>query len=219
MSIKKENIINNIKTAGIVAGLSLTLNACHEKALTQQQMDVVTQKTDSAVNKHHEYRFVKMGAEFSGVKANKFHEKNRALVKDYSKSYIKNNITKSDLRKMMLKSLYGEEFVSDENEFIEFYADSVSDTKHINAHYIRRNERWFYDLIMYLNNNYSDRQLLNSEFFKIVKNKKLKCEFEFNTNEIEKMHRYSENMSKRGDVIYNQIRDKYVNEVKKSKQR
>ena len=216
MKIKTENFVHDIKTAGVIAGLSLTLNACHERPLTQQQIDTISCKTDSAVKKHQEYIFAENLKKLSAARIDDIREKNRKIVKRLAKAYIVNTILNPDLRHIMIQSINNETVVF---EYSELFESEYEFSSNINSGYIYKNERWFYDLMMYLNNNYSDRQLLNGAFFKVIKNEYAKNMFEKNTERIEFFQKSFDSVSRREDSVYNNVWNKYAQEVKKSNQR
>lgn len=219
--MKKENIISNVKTAAVVATAVLSLNTGCKKTLTEQQRNTVEHKTDSAVNQISEYRLTQKFSDVAKDNLQTLRSKNRKMVKEYTIKYIKNQNYKQALRQFMLQAINDEAVNFDCSEFVEIESEEfVSfDDNIIAANYLRNTERWFYDLMLYLNNNYTDRQLLNSEFFKVINDKNLKANFEKNAKNIEYMQKHIDFFAERGNKIYNQTYTKYENEVKNSKQR
>lgn len=211
--MKKETVINDIKTAGVIVSAALVLNSCDgdKKALSEKQMQTVCHKTDSAVKTDQYYRVANNMNYLADKQVNEYRAKNKSLVKKYSSSYIKKEIKEEKLYKFMMSSLKYETMALDDSDIIidaEDYVDHSERNDNIN--YIRRNERWFNDLMLYLSGKYNDRQLLNSEFFKIIKDKNLRQSFEHNTKQIEKLSAVVHDT----DSVQNSIYTKYFNEYK-----
>ena len=113
------------------------------------------------------------------------------LVKTYADKYVRKNIKQRDLVSFMLKAIEHENvnLAVDESDFVSEYNEGVEsvDTTDRYMTQIRQDNRWFYDLMLYLNDKYTERQLLNSEFFKTVKDKYLLKTFSKNADIIEKL--------------------------------
>lgn len=120
-----------------------------------------------------------------------YRRSSKNLVKTYADKYLRKNINNRDLLSFMLNAIEREnvnlcggdsDFVSEYNEDVE----SVDTTDRYMTQ-IRQDNRWFYDLMLYLNDKYTERQLLNSEFFKVIKDKDLLKTFSKNANIIDKL--------------------------------
>ena len=216
--MKKETFINDVKTAGVVVGAALVLNACSgDRALSEKQMQTVYHKTDSAVNANNHYRVARAMNDIAGKKINEYRAKNKSLVKKYSASYIKSAIKEEKLYKFMMTAMKYETMALDGDIIVdsEDYIDYGERNSNIN--YIRRNERWFNDLMMYLSGKYNDRQLLNSEFFKVIKDKNLRHSFEHNTKQIEKLSGISHETDSVQNIIYTKCLNEYKSEEMKKR--
>ena len=218
--MKKETFINDVKTAGAVVGAALVLNACSgDRALSEKQMQTVYHKTDSAVNTNNHYRVARAMNDVVGKKINEYRAKNKSLVKRYSLSYIKSAIKEEKLYKFMMTALKYETMALDSDVIVdsEDYIDRGERNNNIN--YIRRNERWFNDLMLYLSGKYDDKQLLNSEFFKTIKDKNLRQSFEDNIKQIEKMSVIEKDTEDVQKSIYTKYLDEYKSEEIKTRKR
>ena len=143
--------------------------------------------------------------------------KNKSLVKKYSASYIKSAIKEEKLYKFMMTAMKYETMALDGDVIVdsEDYIDYGERNSNIN--YIRRNERWFNDLMMYLSGKYNDRQLLNSEFFKVIKDKNLRHSFEHNTKQIEKLSGLAHETDSVRNIIYTKCLNEYKSEEMKKR--
>ena len=123
---------------------------------------------------------------------NDYRRANKDMLKQAVDKYVRANIHEAKLLKFMLNSVKYEnvnmgfenssDWVSGYNEDGESY--SVENEQMI---MIRRDHRWFNDLMLYLNDKYSERQLLKTEFFKTMNNCKLIQDFTKNTEIIERL--------------------------------
>ena len=123
---------------------------------------------------------------------NDYRRANKELLKQAVDKYVRGNIREAKLLKFMLNSVryenvnmgfeYSSDWVSEYNEDGESY--SVENEQ---MAMIRRDYRWFNDLMLYLNDKYSERQLLKTEFFKTMNNRKLMQDFTKNTEIIESL--------------------------------
>ena len=88
-----DKIINSVKTAAVVTGLSLTLGACNNnsKPLTQKQTEVVEHKVDSAKSKNSGYIMASALGGYCQQKLQEYHDVNRTIAKIYAKMLIKKN--------------------------------------------------------------------------------------------------------------------------------
>lgn len=216
--MKKETIINDIKTAGVVVGATLVLNTCgNGRPLSEKQMQTVYHKTDSAVNANQHYRTASKVKFVVDNRISEYRAKNKSLVKKYSASYIKSAIKEEKLYKFMMTAMKYETMALDGDIIVdsEDYIDYGERNSNIN--YIRRNERWFNDLMMYLSGKYNDRQLLNSEFFKVIKDKNLRHSFEHNTKQIEKLSGISHETDSVQNIIYTKCLNEYKSEEMKKR--
>lgn len=117
---------------------------------------------------------------------------NKEMLKQAVDKYVRVNVRDAKLLKFMLNSVKYEnvnmgfenstDWVGEYNEDGESYsAENEQMTM------IRRDYRWFNDLMLYLNDKYSERQLLKTEFFKTMNNRKLMQDFTKNTEIIESL--------------------------------
>lgn len=123
---------------------------------------------------------------------NDYRRANKELLKQVVDKYVRGNIHETKLLKFMLNSVKYEnvnmgfenssDWVSEYNEDGESYS-----AENEQMAMIRRDYRWFNDLMLYLNDKYSERQLLKTEFFKTMNNRKLIQDFTKNTEIIESL--------------------------------
>lgn len=117
---------------------------------------------------------------------------NKEMLKQAVDKYVRVNVRDAKLLKFMLNSVKYEnvnmgfenstDWVGEYNEDGESYsAENEQMTM------IRRDYRWFNDLMLYLNDKYSERQLLKTEFFKTMNNRQLMQDFTKNTEIIESL--------------------------------
>lgn len=117
---------------------------------------------------------------------------NKEMLKQAVDKYVRVNVRDAKLLKFMLNSVKYEnvnmgfenstDWVGEYNEDGESYS-----TENEQMTKIRRDYRWFNDLMLYLNDKYSERQLLKTEFFKTMNNRKLMQDFTKNTEIIESL--------------------------------
>ena len=217
--MKKDNIMHDVKTATIVAGLALTLNSCGNKPLTTEQRIVAEQRADSASNKDRNYTIAKRTAEFGEYKINKYHNENKKLVKQYALVYISREIKDAQLYKFMTNAIETETVSQYTEDFVENGDSIVNDSSFgsVDMKNIRRNQRWFNDLMLYLSGKYDDRQLLNSTFFNTVKNQSLKIAFQQNVYAIENLKNIQNFALQRKNAIYDENLRKYEEEIKRQR--
>ncbi len=209
-------IVSDIKKAGLVTTAVFTLNACGNKQLSESQMQIAQAKTDSTLAVHHEYRMAKAAVDFGETKINEYRNANKNLVKMYAENYIKSSITDIALRRFMLNAIDNESVLfALDNEDVE--NDTISVNTLTTMRYVRRTQRWFNDMILYLTDKYTEQQLLNSEFFNVINNPKLKRKFEYNTKQIEYLNSCIEFPLKRENAIKTEVLNKYVKEAKRQR--
>ena len=217
--MKKETAISDIKTAVVVGGAVLTMNAC-QRPLSDAQIQNINHKTDSAVKVDANYRLADNFGSYSSKKIEGYRKNNKELVKKYATRYIEKERIEAELRKFMLNSIKYETMaldIANSEDSDEEYSDIGERKTYVND--IRRNQRWFNDLMLYLSGKYNDRQLLNSEFFRVIKDKNLRDNFERNTKQIEYFNGVIETTSKNKERIYNKYLQEYTESEKKSKHR
>lgn len=217
--MKKETIVSDIKTAVVVGSAVLTMDSC-QRPLSDTQIQNINHKTDSAVKVDANYRLADNFGSYSSQKLEICRKNNRELVKKYATRHIEKERIEAELRKFMLNSIKQETMALDivsGDDSDEEYSDVCEKKTYIND--IRRNQRWFNDLMLYLSGKYNDRQLLNSEFFKVIKDKNLRSDFERNTQQIEYLTGVIETTSKSKERIYNKYLQEYTESEKKSKHR
>ena len=217
-----ESLMNGLKTAGVVAGLSvgtyLSSNV-NESVLGQQDSSVISYNTEQTLNKNSSYRVSKKMAGIMGNLQIEYRNANREIAIKAAKKYITKHIADSILRNNMLRTLDNPGV--DYPMFVELYdgSDILFDTNEDNFAYNTDEARWFKDLMLYLDGKYTDSQLLNSTFFDTIKDTKARALFARNTKEIERYssvaaRAYTKTMSLKSNT-WNEC----VSEYKQSKQR
>ena len=213
--MKDNEIISKIKTAGVVATAAFTMASCGNK-LSESQTQIVKHKTDSAAYVHHEYKLATDLAELCELRINNFRRANKDIVKLYARTYIADTIKDLDTKRFMLDMIDDEVFVTQSySNIVE--SDSITDNTFNKLSYIRKNQRWFYDLMLYLTDEYNERQFLKSDFFKVVDDARLKSVFERNTQRMEGIQKNFDFALERKTAVYNQLWNKYKNEVKRKR--
>ena len=214
--MKKEKIVSGVKSAAVVATAVFTMNSCGNKQLSESQLQMVQHKTDSALSVHPEYAIANTTLELCEAKIAEYRDANKSIVRNYARDYIKKNIKDAALARFMLGAMNDNTllFTSDND-------GDESDTIPVNTlttmRYVRRTQRWFNDMILYLNGRYTEQQLLNSNFFNVVNSAELKRKFEYNTKQIDKVQSCMEFPLKRKNTIQTEVFDKYQKEVKRQR--
>lgn len=217
--MKKEEIISDVKTAVVVGSAALTMNAC-QRPLSDAQIQNINHKVDSAIVLDANYKMADIFGEYNSKKLETYRKNNKELVKKYAKKQIEKEKFEAKLKNFMLNSIKYETMALDTVVDCiagEEYLDVVERKTYIND--IRRNQRWFNDLMLYLAGKYNDRQFLNSEFFKVIKDKNLKSNFEYNTSKIEYLSDSIEKAKESKNRIYSKYLQEYTESEKNSKNR
>ena len=203
----KEKIISGIKKAGVIATAVVTLGACEQKRNTNDAQ-VALYKTDSVANARPEYKNMANAVELYEEQIQTYKDANKSMLKHYAKDHIKKIIQPGQMRKLLLAGL-------EEQMFLEVtcldFDESLSESADFNPSYVRqvrffrRNQRWYNDLVMYLLGNYNEKQLLKSDFFKVIKDQEIKKAFLYNTKQIEKLESVAKIASERQNKIYEDL--------------
>ena len=214
--MKKENIVSGIKNAAVVATAVFTMNSCGNKQLSEGQLQMAQHKTDSALRVHPEYTIANATLELCEMKIANYRDANKKIVKMYARDYVKKNIKDAALAKFMLGAMNDDAVLflldNDDNE-----NDNVSVNTLATMRYVRSTQRWFNDMILYLNGRYTEQQLLNSDFFNVVNSAELKRKFEYNTKQIEYVNSCMEFPLNRKNIIQTEVFNKYQKEVKRQR--
>lgn len=212
-------MVSGVKKAGVIATAVFTIASCGNKGLSESQTKIVEHKTDSALAVHPEYRMATGLLAICESKNKVYHDANKNLVKMYTRDYIKNNIQDKLLREFMLN--YLEQTITNPSMICdEIEADSIDPGVKVSAltmRHMRRDQRWFYDLMLYLSDKYNDKQLLNSQFFKVVDDPEFKTKFEYFTSKIDFVNSSVEFAVERKKIIREQTWNKYAKEVQKKR--
>lgn len=218
--MSKDNVMSKVKTAGAVTTAIVTLNACEQKPVTEDAVQCVIYKTDSAANASPEYQTTTNAINFYEAKLKMYKNANKSMLKYYAKDYITKKIKDIRLCNFLAESL--------ENQMIIDITDLDMDTpdeiiddfgvRDVNKlRLFRRNQRWFNDLVLYLTDRCDEQQFLSGSFFETIKNIRLKKAFEYNTKQMDQLNSVIASASKRRSVIYEDLWDKYLNEEKTRK--
>ena len=223
--MKKETIVNDVKTAGVAIVATMTMSACNNvksKPLSEKEKAVAVHRTDSVANQNAQYRLAHTMTDFCNENITKLRAKNKSIVKKASQQYVQKQIKEAQIRYILSDIIKNEQITgSFEIDDDGFYMvdDVVNNDTCVNADFIRDNYRWVNDLLLYLNDKYTDRQLLKTEFFKILNDKKLEREFTRNTDNIEHFKVTLDMASKNANSIYDKVWEKNVADIKQSRQR
>lgn len=214
--MKNNKIISEAKKAGLVATAVLTLNACGNKQLSESQLQIAQQKTDSALNMHSEYIMAAATVDWLDLKISGYRNINKNFVRMYARDYVKHDISDSVLSKFMLC------MIDDEDAFLLLDNDSIAkDTVTVNIldgiSYVCRNKKWFNDMMLYLTDKYDEKQLLNSDFFNVINSPELRKKFEYNTGCIDNLQSYMEFPLQRKNLIKTETYNRYIKEARKQR--
>ena len=114
---------------------------------------------------------------------------NKNLAKIYAEKYLRTHMHDTRLIRFMINAIkYENVNMGVENyDFVSEYDEEPDGVEYVDKYLqkIRKNQRWFFDLMLYLDGKYTDRQLLNSEFVKIIKKRDFVQKFSKNTEIID----------------------------------
>lgn len=212
--MKSMKLKNILKTTGLVAGLSWTLTACNGakgKQLSDKEKQSIIMRVDSALQDNSEYRLSQTVLNYGLEELDKLSAANKRLAICAAKHYVQKNIKDAKLRNFMLNVLSLKKGVYDRLEDVNVSDLSLAD--------VRKDNRWFNDLIMFLHNNYTNEQFLKSEFFTVINNDVAYKNFTRNTEKIVMFEALVRNSSDQGASIYGKTWQKYEAEYRKQKQR
>jgi hypothetical protein len=214
--MKNNKIVSDVKKAGVVATAVLTLNACGHKQSSESQTQTAYHKADSALTVHPEYRIASALIDLCETRINEYRNANKNLVKSYSRDYIKQNLTDAALAKFMLNAINNDSvlFELDDDDYEN---DTISVDTLNTMPYIRRTQRWFNDMMLYLKDKYTEQQLLNSDFFKVINSPELQRQFKYNTSKMEQLRSSMEFPLERKKTIKTEVFNKYVKETKRQR--
>ncbi len=218
-----KNMVSNLKTAGVVAGLSFTLSACNGNINQSENSNYteISNKTDSILQRDPMYRLSLNVNDCSRRVIDKYRDANKSIVRKCAKKYITKNITDKLLCIFMLRTLQNSsyEFGFDGVDWSSKYVEStdVSNLQYISR--IRRDYRWFNDVMMYLAGQYNDVQFLKTDFFKLINDKNALSAFNKNLQEIQRYQQLEKSSNTELVSKYTQVWHQQVKEQAKSKQR
>ena len=222
----KNDIVNGLKTAAVVASASFTLNSCVRNSshgLDVQDMATVSYRTDSILDKNHDYRLALSMADYSDQLSNVYRSRSKKITRESALKYIKSNISDAGFRKYMLDVLLQNNSLEN-NDIYDSDLDCVlgdtvgyCDSEMMSC--IRRDYRWFNDLMLYLSDKYTPEQLLKTGFFKNVNDLAAEKKFKSVVQDVEKYEKLKQAASQRGTDIYNRTKQECISEYKKEKQR
>lgn len=214
--MKKEKIVSGIKNAAVVATAVFTMNSCGNKQLSEGQLQMAQHKTDSALSVHPEYTIANATIELCEMKIAEYRNANKGIVRNYARDYIKKNIKDAALARFMLGAMNDDTLLfAPDNDGDE--SDTIPVNTLTTMRYVRRTQRWFNDMILYLNGRYTEQQLLKSDFFNVINSAELKRKFEYNTKQIEYVNSCMEFPLSRKNAIQTEVFNKCQKEVKRQR--
>ena len=214
--MKDNKFIYGFKTAGIAVTAMFTMASCGNKQLSETQTQIVKHKADSAAAVHHEYKMATGLIDLCEIRIGNFHQANKDLTKIYARDYILNSVQDNAVKNFMMKAIEDTTLIAVSVSGVEKF-DGIPDGTLSTMRYIRHNQQWFNDLILFLGDNYNEQRLLDSEFFKVVDNPYLKTVFERNTRKIKDIQSGFDFAMERKTAIYNQLWNQYSKEVQKKR--
>ena len=119
----------------------------------------------------------------------------------------------------MIKKLQNEyvSLNSDNYDDVYEYGDVDLGTQYMSI--IRRNHRWFNNVMLYLSGKYDDAQFLKTDFFEKIKDEKSLIAFENNVKEIQRYQKLDRAKNEHIISLHDNTYNKVATEYKKSKQR
>lgn len=140
---------------------------------------------------------------------------NKNLAKIYAEKYLRTHMHDTRLIRFMINAIkYENGNMGVENyDFVSEYDEETDGVEYMdkNLQKIRKDQRWFFDLMLYLDGKYTDRQLLNSEFVKIIKKRDFVQRFSKNAEIIDCL-------SKNIAAEYVNYKQKITNQTKENTQ-
>lgn len=140
---------------------------------------------------------------------------NKNLAKIYAEKYLRTHMHDTRLIRFMINAIkYENVNMGVENyDFVSEYDEEPDGVEYVDKYLqkIRKNQRWFFDLMLYLDGKYTDRQLLNSEFMKVIKKRDFMQRFSKNAEIIDCL-------SKNIAAEYANYKQKITNQTKENTQ-
>lgn len=140
---------------------------------------------------------------------------NKNLAKIYAEKYLRTHMHDARLIRFMVNAIkYENVNMGVENyDFVSEYDEEPDGVEYVdkNLQKIRKDQRWFFDLMLYLNGTYTDRQLLNSEFMKVIRKRDFMQRFSKNAEIIDCL-------SKNIAAEYVNYKQKITNQTKENTQ-
>lgn len=219
LCMKKENLISRIKTAGVVATAVVSLNSCEQKNIQDDSLSIIY-KADSAASVRPEYKNMANAIMLYQAQIETYKDANKNMLRYYAENYINHTVKNARVRKFLLSAMEEQLLVEasdlDIDEFLYQSADlDLSDVTQMR--FYRRNQRWYNDLVMYLADKYNERQLLNGDFFKTIRNTELEKTFEYNTKQIERLKKVREIALNREMGIREDLWQQYSNKKQRNR--
>lgn len=218
--MSKDNVLSKVKTAGAVATAIVTLNACEQKPVTEDAVQRIIHKTDSAANVSPEYQTTTNAINFYEARLKMYRNANKSMLKYYAKDYITKKIKDVRLCNFLAESMENQMMIDITDLDMDTPDGIIGDFDVCNINRLRlfrRNQRWFNDLVLYLSDRCDEQQFLSGPFFETIKNTKLKKAFEYNAKQMDQLNSVVASASKRRSVIYEDLWNKYLNEEKTRK--
>ena len=218
---KSYKVVNDLKTTSLVMGLSLTLSSCdfNKSGSDDHNYTEISHKTDSVLQKNLEYNLALRTQDSLRKRITQLQEANKTIVRNCAKKYLRRHITDNDLYVFMLKKLQNEyvSLNSDNYDDVYEYGDVDLGTQYMST--IRRNHRWFNNVMLYLSGKYDDAQFLKTDFFEKIKDEKSLIAFENNLKEIQRYQKLDRAKNEHIISLHDNTYNKGATEYKKSKQR
>ena len=218
--MKKDKIVSDIKTVGVVATAALALHSCKKEPLTFARVQTALYKTDSAANMRPEYTTTTRALDLYEAQIQAYKTDNKNMLKLCCRDYLQYKIKNFELRRFLMSALENQTLM----DFSDFDVDEANDVvSDMDAYYInklrffRRNQRWFNDALLYLCDKCDEMQFLKGDFFKTIKNPELKAKFAYNTQKISELNSVAAIASKRRDHIYDDMWQHYLKETKRQR--
>ena len=217
---KIDNILHGVKTATLIAGLSLTMNSCSDAdkaAEKQKETMVVSRKTDSILAQNPMYRLSCSINEISRMYLAEYKRENKDLVRVNAIRYLPKVVNDAEIRNMMLKILQ-QDFSADLYcDVAEIYENVCVDEK-VKCD-IRTNYRWFNNVLLYLCGKYTEDQFLKTDFFKLINNERAYNTFKNNAESIKTFSEILKASDKQMNSLHDKAWNQSVQEYRKEKQR
>ena len=210
MKNANKKILKVSKITTLLFMLVWLLTAC-EKELSQEEKNAIIYNVEILAQNNDAYKLSENVLDLCAHQAEIFRRANKSIVLRNAKLFIESNVSDSVSKKKMLSEL---------SAYTNIYC-TPKDRKDgflLNTSDVRKNNKWFNDLIMYLNDVYTDSQFLTSEFFYVIQDVSLREQFISNAEKIANYNHVAGIAKTQKSKVYNKIMNDCIAEYKKQRE-